>query len=65
MILLFYELIFTLTIIKNFMTSFVRDGETIVIRDLMEIATRYKKSSLSFDLIVWCPMVFFLNNSKE
>lgn len=64
-VLIYFEIVFTLTIMKNFTTDFIPEGYNFPCRSHSEIAHKYLHSTLIFDLVAWCPLVFFLDNSKE
>lgn len=60
-----YELIFFLSIVKKFITDYIPDGETNPVKDLGLIRERYFKQDFWVDIITWFPIVFFFDTSIE
>lgn len=51
-----FEIIFMLSIIKQFLTEYTPEGETIPVRDLQKIAKRYIKDGFLLDFICVLPI---------
>ena len=51
----FFDVIFFIDIVRNFLTEYTKDGETVPCRDLKKIAVRYIKNGFKMDLICWIP----------
>ena len=62
--IILFELIFAIDILREFLTEFTPEGETIRVRNLGRIATHYIEGDFYFDMIPTFPITFFLNNSK-
>ena len=59
-----FELVFAMDILREFLTEFVPDGETIPVRNLRRIAARYIERDFYFDMIPTFPITFFFDNRK-
>ena len=60
-----FELIFTISIILKFVTSFIEEGETLPENDHKLIYENYRDNGgMKGDLITWFPIIFFFDCSK-
>ena len=59
-----FEIIFTISIILRFITSYVPEGNIIPVTSHYLIFQNYKNTDLMRDLITWFPIVFLLDTTK-
>ena len=64
-ITIFFESIFVISILRNFITSYTPDGEIIPVMDIWKISGRYFKNEFLMDLIPTIPITFILDMSVE
>ena len=55
-LLWFYNTIFALDILRNFLTEFQLEGQHINCRDLKTIAVNYMKKEFRSDFAIWLPL---------
>ena len=64
-ITLAFEIIFTISIMLKFVTTFVEEGETMPETNHGLIYQNYKENGgMNSDIVAWLPIVFFLDCSK-
>lgn len=56
--MIFYESFFLISLLLKFLVSFIPDGQTIPVKDIVMIAERYIKGNLVVDLIPLLPLPF-------
>ena len=64
-ITIFFEAFFTISIIISFMTGYIPEGQSHIVKDHGKIALRYFKTCFPTDFLAWIPFWFFFDNSKE
>lgn len=62
---IFFFIVFTISIIMNFLRDFVPEGETQACKDLRKIAIRYLHGQFLLDLIAWVPFQFILDFNEH
>jgi hypothetical protein len=62
---LFFEGVFVVSILKNFITEYTPDGEIVPVKDIMKISERYFWNEFMGDLIPTIPMTFILDMSAS
>lgn len=61
----FFETVFSISIIMRFLTDFIPPGETLPVRDFEKIYTRYLQEGFLFDFIPWIPINFVLGAKRQ
>ena len=62
---IFFFVVFTVSIIMNFLRDFVPEGETQACKDLKKIANRYLHGQFSLDFIAWVPFQFIIDFNQH
>ena len=60
-VMVFFETIFFISIVCKFFVEFKKDGQTIPIRNLGEIANRYLRTTFMMDFIPLIPIPIIIN----
>jgi len=60
-----FFIIFTITIIVNFITDYTPQGETQPVRNLEKIAKRYLRGNFMYDFVAWFPFHWLLDMSYK
>lgn len=58
---IFFFVVFTISILMNFLRDFVPEGETQACKDLKKIAQRYLLGQFSLDFVAWVPFQFIID----